>query len=222
VDVRSLRWNHALIAIVRLPLANPVLSRSRSSRTVASKTRALLKTVYLQAARLRDRVSHPRRHSLAMARLRAMKRPRQILVVCHGNICRSPYFQAVLQKALPDVAVSSAGFIAAYRSVPPQSLEVSGKRGYHLEGFRSRLLSSAMVRAADLIVVMEPSQGKQIAWLFGASKRRIVNAGDLDPNPGESRIIADPWMKPVSAFETTFDRLDRCAQALVSALRGAH
>ena len=144
-----------------------------------------------------------------------MNRPASILVVCHGNICRSPYLQAVLERLLPEVRVTSAGFAAPGRPVPPFSLIVGAQRGLDLSKFRSRPLVPASVRDVDLVIVMDARQADYMTNHLGVARWRIVVAGDLDPRPGATRAIQDPWKQPIEAYLTSFDRLDRVAAALV-------
>ena len=165
-----------------------------------------------------DRMLHRRRHSNVRRRLISLGRPQSIVVVCLGNVCRSPYLCAVLQRLLPDVSVSSAGFIGPNRSVPLLSLEVSRRRGIDLSHFRSKLLTSQMARGADLIIVMDVSQAKRIVREFGINPARIAVAGDLDPSRAPTRTVTDPWMQAPDVFESTFARLDRCAETVASAL----
>jgi protein-tyrosine phosphatase len=136
-------------------------------------------------------------------------------VVCHGNICRSPYLEAVLKRALPDLTVTSAGFVGPGRPVPPFSLAVSARRGLDLSEFRSRPLVPTTVRDADLVIVMDARQAHYISAHLGVAPRRIMVAGDLDPIPGTTRAIEDPWRQPIDAYVAAFDRLDRCAATLV-------
>jgi protein-tyrosine phosphatase len=147
-----------------------------------------------------------------------MDRPRSLLVVCHGNVCRSPYLEAVLRRFMPDISVESAGFVGPGRPVPPFALAVGAQRGLDLSTFRSRPLVPAVVRDADLIVVMDGYQARNVERSFGVPRHRVVVAGDLDPMPAETRAIADPWEQPIDAFVSSFDRLDRCAATLVSSL----
>ena len=174
---------------------------------------------FSRLANLPDRLLHKRRHRAAVRAVSLLGRPQTILVVCHGNICRSPYMEAVLQRALPDIKVTSAGFVGPGRPVPPFSLDVSAKRGLDLSGFRSRPLVPAAVREMDLVVVMDERQARYVASYLGASPERIVLAGDLDPRPGRTRSIEDPWQQPMEAYVSAFDRLDRCAASLVLNLR---
>jgi protein-tyrosine phosphatase len=147
-----------------------------------------------------------------------MDRPRSLLVVCHGNVCRSPYLEAVLQRDMPDVHVESAGFIGPGRPVPPFALAAAAERGLDLSTFRSRPLVPAVVRGADIIVVMDENQSRHVERDFGVPRKRIVVAGDLDPLPSATRAIVDPWGQPMDVFVSSFNRLDRCAAMLVSLL----
>jgi protein-tyrosine phosphatase len=184
--------------------------------------RAYVKKLYHALRNLPDRILHRRRHTAARRRLAAMRRPRRILVICHGNICRSPYLEAVLQRDLPDVAVSSAGFFGADRAVPRFSLEVSARRGLDLSLFRSRPIFSDSVDNADLVIVMDAEQERQLRRMFAVRDERIIIAGDLDPEPGSTRRIRDPWKQSIEIFESSFSRLDRCAETLITTLRSGN
>jgi len=178
----------------------------------------LIRRVLHAVRGLPDRLLHQRRQLAARDRLSRMNRPRSVLVVCYGNICRSPYLEAVLKRAMPDMRVASAGFVGPGRAVPPVALTVSAQRGLNLSAFRSRQLVPAIVRDADLVVVMDAYQARSVERYFGVPRKRIVVAGDLDPLPSASRAILDPWEQPTAAFVSSFDRLDRCGAMLVSLL----
>lgn len=181
--------------------------------------KGVLKRVFHVARNLPDRMLHRRRHVAVCERLLRIDRPRSVLVVCYGNICRSPYLEAVLKQAMPDVRVESAGFVGPGRPVPPFALSVSAQRGLDMASFRSRPLVPTIVRDCDLIVVMDGWQARHIEQYFGVRRSRIVVAGDLDPIPAATRAITDPWEQPIDVFVTSFNRLDRCAATLVSLLR---
>ena len=178
-----------------------------------------LKRVYHATCSLYDRVLHPRGHLAARRRLANAERPRRILVVCHGNICRSPYLQAVLQRSLSDVVVTSAGFVGSDRAVPQISVALSSQRGFDLSGYRSRPITQSKISDADLVIVMDAAQARQVARMFRVKRERIVIAGDLEPMFETSRAIRDPWNQSIEAFKSSFDRLDRCAATLVRVLR---
>jgi protein-tyrosine-phosphatase len=74
------------------------------------------------------------------------------------------------------------------------------------------------VSRADLVIVMDSKQARELPKMFRIDRGRIVVAGDLDPVFVSSRAIRDPWNQPTEVFEASFDRLDRCAKTLVSVL----
>jgi protein-tyrosine phosphatase len=175
--------------------------------------------MYHAARSLPDRFLHRRRHQAVRRRLVRAQSPRTILIVCHGNVCRSPYMQAVLQRALPQSDVTSAGFFGSDRAAPELSVAISAKRGLDLSRYRSRPLTPAAVNGADLIIVMDSDQAREIGARFRVNSARIVIAGDLDPRFEQTRGIKDPWNQSSEVFEASFDRLDRCAAVLVGILQ---
>jgi protein-tyrosine phosphatase len=179
----------------------------------------LLRTMVSAAFGLPDRLRHGARHAAARRRIAMMQRPRTLLVVCAGNICRSPYMEAVLRSRLPDVRIASAGLVGFDRPAAAHALAVSAKRGIDLSQFRSRSLEAHRARTADLIVVMEPAHARYLVAYCGVPTGKIVIAGDLDPAPAFSRSIADPWNQSLDVFEASFDRLDRCAATLIETLQ---
>ena len=165
-----------------------------------------------------DQVLAPTRRKRAARALASRQRPKHILVVCHGNICRSPYLEAALRRRLPEARVWSAGFVGPGRSVPAESRAVAGRRGLDLSAHRSQLLSDEVVQPADLVIVMDQYQATAIRRAFALSPEQVIHAGDLDPMNGLSRTIIDPWRQSEEVFETCFERLDRCAAELVRLL----
>ena len=113
----------------------------------------------------------------------------------------------------------SAGFIGSNRPVPQISLALSAERGLDLSAYRSRPLTHSALSNTELIIVMDSNQARQIERLFPANRALVVVAGDLDPQFEASRGIQDPWNLSRDVFESSFNRLDRCAAALVRILQ---
>lgn len=181
----------------------------------------IAKALYHRGAAALDATLYPMRRRRAITRVRSAGAPRSILVICHGNVCRSPYLAATLRRALPNVRVASAGFLRAERSVPENSLIACARRGLDLSAFRSRTILPRMLEEADLIITMDARQATRLTHEMAVPAARIIVAGDLDPIRGERRTIRDPWQQPLAVFESSFDRLDRCAGTLVELLRRA-
>ena len=169
-----------------------------------------------------DRLLHPMRRRTAMRRVRR-SRPQSILVLCYGNICRSPYAGAVLAARLSDdgitgVDVDSAGFAGPGRSSPDGAVRVAGERGTDLSPHRSRLVTLAMLKDADLVLVMDARQRRAVGRLISEPPPTIL-LGDLDPQVIDTRAVRDPVEQPDGVFRESYDRIDRCVDALVQTLR---
>jgi len=178
------------------------------------------------ARRFPERLLHPLRRYLVRRRLRGMPPPTSMLVVCYGNICRSPYGEAALRRfvsafSLGRIRVDSAGFIGPHRAPPPEARDVAASRGLDLSRHQSKLLSPELARGSDLILVMDGQQASAIHHQYGVATRRIVVLGDLDPEPIKTRAIKDPVEQPRPVFEESYDRIDRCLDVLVHSVRWA-
>jgi protein-tyrosine phosphatase len=166
--------------------------------------------------RLPGRVLHAVHRRLAYKALRGRRRPASVLLACYGNVCRSPFAAALLRPASVQygVHIDSAGFGRPGRPSPATAVAVAARYGVDLSTHRSELLTANRVRAADLIVVMDPTQGREICNRFGRARRDVVVLGDLDPQPLETRTIRDPMEQPFEVFEETFARIERCVRQL--------
>ena len=189
-------------------------------RNSVQRARRAARAVVTTAMRLADASRHGERRREVAERLAALGRPRSIMVVCYGNICRSPYLAALLRRAMPDVAVSSAGFIGAGRPVPEHAATLASREGIDLSPHRSQLIPRDALLSTDLVIVMSERQAHSLRAGFGVARQRIVIAGDLDPVRGERREIHDPWNQPIEVFAATFARLARCADDLVATVNG--
>ncbi|HEY7192132.1 MAG TPA: hypothetical protein VH439_00150 [Gemmatimonadales bacterium] len=173
-----------------------------------------------------ERLLHPLRRRRALDRLRNGPPPRRVLVVCHGNICRSPYAAALLGYELTRPAhgtirrirIESAGFLAWGRPCPPMAVEVAAALGVDLSNHLSTMLVPSGVSAADLIVVMDKLQASALRGLFGRAVRDVLILGDLDPERIETRTIRDPVEQPKEVFERCYSRINRCVRQLVQAV----
>lgn len=174
---------------------------------------------------LPDRVLHPLRRRIVRRRLSSLARPKAILIVCNGNICRSPYAEAALSARLGTgagsvIRISSSGFLEPGRPVPGRALEAAKARAVDLAEHRSRRLDRDAVQQADLIVVMEASQRRRVLGQLESGAKRVILLGDLDPQAIDTRAIIDPIDRSEEFFAEVYARIDRCADQLVGALPG--
>src|SRR5258705_3613995 len=114
----------------------------------------------MRVRRTPERLLHPFRRRKALEALRGRARPRTLLVVCYGNICRSPMAAALLDRELRPLGidVQSAGFIGFNRPAPAGAVGAANPHAVNLSEHLARPLTHNLVRNADLIVVMDPSQ----------------------------------------------------------------
>lgn len=169
------------------------------------------------ARRLRDRSLHRCRRWSALRQLAQNPRPRTVLFVCHANICRSPYAEAVARSLLPaDIAIRSAGFVGPDRLSPPEAVAVAGERGLDLAAHRSQLITADHLRTSDVVLVMDPEQRRRLVSLQPALSARVVLLGDLDPEPVAQRAVQDPVEQPAAVFRSCYDRIDRCVGVLAT------
>src|SRR5204862_7259995 len=95
-----------------------------------------LKRLLVGILQLADRILHRRRHEAAGRLLADLDPPRNILIVCHGNVYRSPYLEAALKTAPPEIKIASAGFTGPGRPWAPRALESRAKRALDLSTCR--------------------------------------------------------------------------------------
>lgn len=144
---------------------------------------------------------------------------RRLMLVCTGNICRSPMAERFLQQRLRDAGeftVESAG-IGALEGEPADknAVLVMQERGLDLAGHSGRQLDLDLARGFDLILVMEDSQQRWIEQRMPVLRGRVKRLGhwlDLE--------VPDPYGLSVEAFRETRDLIEKAvdswAERLVS------
>lgn len=125
---------------------------------------------------------------------------KRLLVVCTGNVCRSPVVASILRTRLPLVDVSSAGVAApANAPVDPVAAEVLKMRtGVDINGHRSRKLIGSFCDDADVILVMELAHREAVQSRFPATWGKTWT---LDP----SEDVFDPRGYPRHVYDAWFD-----------------
>lgn len=176
------------------------------------------------AARLL-RSAHARRNAAHEWRRRIGGEPplpspvRRVLVLCHGNICRSPYARVLLARLRPELEVVSAGLAAGRDAgADPTARQVAARRGVDLAAHRSRPLDGLDLAAFDLVLVMEAAQAAAVVAHTPAAAARVRVLGDYLPAPPFG--IDDPWGQPEPVFEETFARIALAVERLAKRLDG--
>jgi len=106
-----------------------------------------------------------------------------VLVLCTGNICRSPMAALMLRHRLAErgvaAEITSAGFVTEDRPAPPEVLDVLAARGLDGRAHRSRILQAADLGVPDLIVGMERRHVREVAVLDRDAFERTFTLPDL-------------------------------------------
>jgi protein-tyrosine phosphatase len=125
-----------------------------------------------------------------------------VLVVCAGNLCRSPMAQAVLTHALPRIGVQSAGLAAPRLAAPDaNAVRLMRERGFDISTHRAQQLQGAMVASSDLVLVMTDRQRRVIEQVWPSSRGKVFRfAGDVD--------IPDPYQRGEDAFRRVLQLID--------------
>jgi protein-tyrosine phosphatase len=133
----------------------------------------------------------------------------RILTVCVGNVCRSPMAAALLEARLASrsepVTVESAGLAALVgHGADPMAIELLAEREIDLSGHRARQLNSILIRAFDLVLVMEEGHQRAVESIAPDSRGRVHRIGRW----GEFDV-PDPYRKGRASFEQALELIER-------------
>lgn len=148
---------------------------------------------------------------------------KKLLVVCMGNICRSPTGEAVLRAKAKqmgiDVEVDSAGTIGYHQGNPPDSRSQAAgeRRGYSFKGIRSRQVESKDFDYFDLILAADNAN---LTDLKAICPQEHLHKLKLYLSFGESDYeeIPDPYYGGDRGFELVLDLLEESAEQVLKQL----
>lgn len=152
----------------------------------------------------------------------------RVLVVCSGNICRSPLVAAYLRvraraERLPGLVVESRGLLGIEgEPADAKARAVAREAGFDLDGHRSKGIREEDVRAADLVVAMSLDHLEELQARFpGTSPPRVLLRafeGDAAPRNGAPDLV-DPVGEPIETFRESFEIVRPCVDHLVLHLK---
>ena len=143
---------------------------------------------------------------------------KRILVVCVGNICRSPMAEALFKSALREedgLTVESAG-LGALVGHPADDfvLELMEELGEDVSEHRARQIHPDMVRDADLVLVMEAGHKRAIDDADPTARGKVHRLGEW-----QDRDINDPYRQPKEAFADALEEIQEGVAAWVDKIR---
>ncbi|CAM3712057.1 protein tyrosine phosphatase [Rahnella victoriana] len=140
-----------------------------------------------------------------------------ILIVCTGNICRSPIAERMLRQILPDKKIDSAGIAALVdKPADPTAVVIAQKHQLRLDNHHATQFTSSLGRQYDLILVMEKSHQAQISRSSPEVRGKVMLLGHWM----EGREIPDPYRKSQEAFESVYRLIDQACHSWLQKLNG--
>lgn len=144
----------------------------------------------------------------------------KVLMVCLGNICRSPLAEGILKAKtfLKEVSVDSAGTSSYHIGNPPdkRSIEIAKKHNIDITDQRGRKFVVSDFDKFDIIYAMDSSNYRTILKLArnesDKQKVRII-LNELFPN--ENLDVPDPYNGGEHGFRVVYDMLDQACDEIV-------
>lgn len=134
----------------------------------------------------------------------------RVLIVCDGNICRSPTVAAMLHELKPGKTVSSAGLVGLVgNEMEPTARAVAEENGLECGPHTARKLDSELCRDSDLILVMESRQKERLNRAFPEASGKTFLLSHW--NGGHD--IPDPYKRGRDAFERIYPMMEEATKA---------
>ncbi|MGR5193011.1 low molecular weight protein-tyrosine-phosphatase [Vibrio rotiferianus] len=148
---------------------------------------------------------------------------KKLLVVCMGNICRSPTGEAVLRAKAQElgvvVEVDSAGTIGYHAGNPPDSraMQAGKQRGYSFIGMRSRKVTIEDFEKFDMVLAADKANLADLLDLCPVEYRHKVTLF-LGHAGSAYDEIPDPYYGGDAGFELVLDLIEEASEAILNKL----
>lgn len=159
----------------------------------------------------------------------ARPEPYRVLMVCMGNICRSPTAEGVLRRMLlaarlaDEVEVDSAGTFGGHVGSPPdpRAQDHAQARGYDLSALRARQIAVRDFERFDLILAMDQDNCDRVLRLRPnvAPRGEVRLLLEFGRDPQRPAEVPDPYYGGAESFEQVLDLVEDACRGLVDELR---
>lgn len=140
-----------------------------------------------------------------------------ILIVCTGNICRSPIAETILRQFLPRINIDSAGTGALVdKPADHSAVAIALKHNLQIDHHRAVQFTSSLGRQYDLILVMEKSHQVHISRISPEVRGKTMLLGHWQGG----QEIPDPYRKSQEAFEFVYRLIEQACQSWSKRLNG--
>jgi protein-tyrosine phosphatase len=151
----------------------------------------------------------------------------KILMVCLGNICRSPLAEGLLASKLPKskFSVDSAGTGNYHTGKQPdsRSIETAKKNNIDISFQKARQFSTKDFDEFDYIYVMDNSNYDDVIFLAKTPEHK--KKVDLILNelfPGDNVDVPDPYYGLQNGFDMVYEMLDQATELIAEKLKQKH
>lgn len=147
----------------------------------------------------------------------------KILMVCLGNICRSPLAEGILQekafKAGLTWSIESAGTNSYHTGEPPHPLsqKVAKLNGIDISRQRARRFTADDFAAYDKIYALAADVLEEIRRIAGKkfdNRKAVLLLEEL--YPGQQLDVPDPWYGPEPGYHEVFRLIDKACDAIIA------
>jgi protein-tyrosine phosphatase len=149
----------------------------------------------------------------------------KVLMVCLGNICRSPLAEGILREKVRDLGlnwtIDSAGTGSwhAGELPDPRSIAVAGKNGIDIRDQRARQFRPQDLETFDLIFAMDSQNYRDIIRLAPRPELQEKVHLILDMvHPGQQRSVPDPYWDD-NGFDSVYEMLQEACDKIVERWR---
>jgi protein-tyrosine phosphatase len=132
-----------------------------------------------------------------------------IILVCTGNICRSPIAEALLKHRLADtgIAVGSAGTVALVDyGADAYAQQVVKENGLDISRHKARQATRSLLAESELILSLDQSHSDWIRMCYPELYGRVHKLGRWR----KEMDIVDPFRRPKAAFEQSYADISKC------------
>ena len=124
-----------------------------------------------------------------------------ILLVCTGNICRSPLAEGLLRQHLPQLRIYSAGLAAVLgQPATEQTQALALAAGADIATHRAQQINAFLVQYAQLILVAEQRQRQDIEKQYPTSRGRVFRICEAS-----QQDIPDPYLGDAPRYQSSAD-----------------